>query len=692
MTTGRLAYEPALDGVRALAVALVLVFHADLGVFTGGYVGVSVFFTLSGYLITRLLVIEHRSTGRISIVEFVDRRIRRLFPASMLCLVGVIVAARLGWFAEDLDLRRDVIGAALQVQNWVQLAGGDSYRELLEGGVGRASPLEHYWSLAIEEQFYWLWPVAAVVAFGWRSGTVRRRALWAGFVVAAALAPVIAATWGPDAAYLATPARLSELLAGAVLAVFVDDRARRDRPLGVRAAAGFTTVAIVAIVMVALLAPADGGPLFHGAFPVFSLASVLLILGTTTATPISRAMGARWLVAIGRVSYGLYLFHWPVYVVLDPVRTGLGDAELFVVRIVVTAALTIASYHLVERPVRRSRGRGRRTVLAGAGASVAVAAVAVLSVPGPSTYWSEGEEFVIPQAVDDAPGDRPPPTSPPPSIAPSSPSSPSSPVTSAPAADPVVPETGAPDDEPGARTSLVEPVVLAPGTPLRVLLLGDSTAISMWPGFRDWSDRDPEVVAGLAGVPGLTLVRASFDPPGTASEFLDRSARFLDAELDDVLDRFRPHVVVVMIGLLDVEARVWDPAEGPLPLTDPRASSRVAAAYREVLDTLEPAGARVLLVRGPPMYSFWSDDVVEARRDTPDRDAYESIQHLLADESGRVAVLDLRAHLDDAGATMDRAARPDGMHWSEAAAVEIVEEWFATAIRHAVGLDVTGSP
>jgi hypothetical protein len=156
----RLEYQPALDGIRALAVALVLVFHADLGVVGGGYVGVSVFFTLSGYLITRLLLVEITRTGTVDVPGFFARRLRRLLPASLACLAAVIVAARLGAFAEDLDLRRDVIGAAFQVQNWVQLAGGDSYRELLQGGIERASPVEHSWSLAIEEQLYWLWPLA----------------------------------------------------------------------------------------------------------------------------------------------------------------------------------------------------------------------------------------------------------------------------------------------------------------------------------------------------------------------------------------------------------------------------------------------------------------------------------------------------------------------------------------------------
>jgi peptidoglycan/LPS O-acetylase OafA/YrhL len=147
----RFAYQPALDGVRGVAVAMVLLFHA--GWISGGYVGVSVFFTLSGYLITSLALIEHRRTGSPDVPAFYGRRVRRLLPASLACLAGVIVLAAFGLVRDVEHLRRDLWGALAQVYNWVALSGGQSYADLVAGDAGQ-SPLDHYWSLAIEEQFY----------------------------------------------------------------------------------------------------------------------------------------------------------------------------------------------------------------------------------------------------------------------------------------------------------------------------------------------------------------------------------------------------------------------------------------------------------------------------------------------------------------------------------------------------------
>ena len=155
------AYQPSLDGVRAVSVIAVLLFHAGMSWMTGGYLGVSVFFTLSGFLITRLLLAEHERSGRIDAGAFYARRARRLLPASVVCLVTVCMFAANGAFDGVADLRRDVVGAALQVANWTSLAGKGGYAEQLAAEAGRRSPLTHYWSLAIEEQFYWLWPLTA---------------------------------------------------------------------------------------------------------------------------------------------------------------------------------------------------------------------------------------------------------------------------------------------------------------------------------------------------------------------------------------------------------------------------------------------------------------------------------------------------------------------------------------------------
>ena len=157
----KLEYQPAIDGLRAVAVALVLLFHGGWALFSGGYVGVSLFFTISGFLITSLLVHEFESTTTISISDFYVRRLKRLLPASVLCVITVSLIARGGYFASIDGLRSDVSSAAMQVFNWRALFRGQSYADLI--GASQPSPLDHFWSLSVEEQFYWLWPIAMLL-------------------------------------------------------------------------------------------------------------------------------------------------------------------------------------------------------------------------------------------------------------------------------------------------------------------------------------------------------------------------------------------------------------------------------------------------------------------------------------------------------------------------------------------------
>jgi peptidoglycan/LPS O-acetylase OafA/YrhL len=222
----RFAYQPALDGVRALAVTAVLLFHADVAGFGGGYVGVSVFFTLSGFLITSLLIGEHRRSGRIDAAGFYARRVRRLIPASAACLLAVIVLANLGAWDQVAHLRRDLWAAALQVFNWLRLSGSTSYGDLFSQSAGQVSPVEHYWSLAIEEQFYWVWPLAfaGLASLAVRSGRSLVAVLAVPTALAIVAAPLIAVAWGPEAAYWSTFARVGEILTGALAAAVVADR------------------------------------------------------------------------------------------------------------------------------------------------------------------------------------------------------------------------------------------------------------------------------------------------------------------------------------------------------------------------------------------------------------------------------------------------------------------------------------
>jgi peptidoglycan/LPS O-acetylase OafA/YrhL len=345
-----ITYQPALDGVRAFAVMAVLVFHAGFSWMGGGYIGVSVFFTLSGFLITSLLLTEHRNSGTVDAKAFYTRRARRLLPASLLCLALVCVLAAFGAWDGITKLRRDVLGALLQVFNWVKLASGESYADLTAAQAGLRRPLDHYWSLAIEEQFYWLWPIAflGIIAWSARRGRSPLRFVLVLTLASAVAAPVIAQVWGPDAAYWATPARISEILFGALVACVVAERRVHDR------AAVLAPIGIVLLTAACVLFPDGSGPAYEGFLPLVAVVSAATIYGLQVSGPMVTVLSARPLVALGRISYGVYLYHWPVFVLIDREAWELPAAVDFAVKFAITLAVSLLSYYLVERPVRRS--------------------------------------------------------------------------------------------------------------------------------------------------------------------------------------------------------------------------------------------------------------------------------------------------------------------------------------------------
>ncbi|MBU3688462.1 MAG: hypothetical protein B7C54_12070 [Acidimicrobiales bacterium mtb01] len=369
-----LAYVPALDGIRALSVLLVMAFHLEIAGFTGGFLPVSLFFTLSGYLITQLILDEFDSTGRFSLLEFWSRRFRRLMPAALL---GIALIAGLALIVESLRsprLRGD-LGAALgYVANWRFASSSQTYADLFANG---ASPVQHFWSLAIEEQFYVVFPLlmAGLLLRARRSVVF----VLAGLMVASVLFGLLADS--RNLIYYGTHVRAAELLAGAVLATIMPI----GRAISSRTANAFATIATIGVVLLGAAVATisiDDGIVYSGGLAAFSLVSVAVILGSLVPGPVNWLMSRRPLVAIGRASYGLYVFHWPVIIVLDDDRLGFGGLGLVIVRIAVTVAITMLSYFLIENPVRRRRVLlGFRRAAAAAGVSVAAVLATILVIP-----------------------------------------------------------------------------------------------------------------------------------------------------------------------------------------------------------------------------------------------------------------------------------------------------------------------
>ena len=641
-------YQPALDGVRALAVALVLVFHQ--GWLDGGYVGVSVFFTLSGYLITSLALVEHDRTGRLDVGAFYGRRIRRLLPASLACLAGIVVLAWSGVFDAVEDLRRDIWAALAQVYNWVALSGGQTYADLVAGGDGVPSPLDHYWSLAIEEQFYWLWPLAMVAVL--RSGR-RGRVLWVGaLTLAGALAaPLIAAVWGGDAAYWATPARLGEILVGALVAVILHGR-WSTRPLP-RAVAWFGVGGAGVVAWAAVTWPAGSGPAYEGWLPVFALATAGVVVGLQVPSPLRRLLSWRPLVALGTISYGVYLYHWPVYVVVDE----------FAVRIVLTIALAAVSFRLLERPIRT--GGLPRPALAGVAACSALALVVAIVPLATAPSWMQSADAATLAPADSVVELRAVTTTTT-STTTTTTQAPASTSTTTPSTTlaPTTTTTVDPYAAPALPTGLSRPV--------RIVVTGDSTAMATGGGLQSWAEGHPDVAqVAVAGSPACGFVRGGHSDVDEVTHVRDECVDLIENRLPEALRNLQPDVVVGMVAVRDIEDRAWDDAEGRLPITDPRFAERLIADYDAATTAFEAAGvARVLWVLAP----LPAMPLLDAAR----YDAYgAALGEVVARHPGRAAVVDLRGWMAQQPVVPER---PDGLHWSEEAAVRVAADYLGPVV------------
>jgi peptidoglycan/LPS O-acetylase OafA/YrhL len=429
------SFRPDIEGVRGLAVLVVVLFHANLIGLAGGFIGVDVFFVISGFLITGLLLRERERTGRIGMLEFYARRIRRLLPAAFVVLVATLVVA----LNVVAPLDRPAVGldggaAALSIANVrFGLAEGDYF-----ASVGAPSPFLHFWSLAVEEQFYLVWPALFLVVA--RTGNVRRR-MFVALVAIVGLSLAVnlivtdlAANW----AFYSLPTRAWELGLGGLLAVGAGALARvPSRIVGLVGWAGLAVIAAAAFLFDSSL-PWPGAAALAPA-----LGTVAVIAGGSRAWGPGRVLALQPLRWLGRISYSLYLVHWPI-LALAPVAIG---AELDEVsRLALVAAsvgAAMLSWALIETPFRTGLPslalRPRRTLSLGFSAILAVVTIAAMPSFGAGTIEA------APPAPSAAPIDEPwpsdelwpsEPTEPSPSASPSDPATPSDPASPDPTSTP----------------------------------------------------------------------------------------------------------------------------------------------------------------------------------------------------------------------------------------------------------------
>ena len=370
-----LTYRGGLDGLRALAVIAVLLYHGGVSWMDGGFLGVEVFFVLSGFLITSLLVVEWEQSSTIALRAFWARRARRLLPA-LFCLVAVIgIYYAIGGQGKAIPgLENDGIATLLYIGNWHQIATGSSYF----AATGPVSPLTHTWSLAIEEQFYIVWPMLVLGVLwitrrrGRRGNRSRQGPLTPLFVLSVTGA---IASWvemallfdgghGLNRVYYGTDTRAGSLLAGASLAIGLAILRRRgSSPTavpGTRAARVLGPAAALALAIVLVMARlADGSAAWLYPFGLVGLdVAVAVVIAAAVLCPASlvgRVLSVRPLRAIGKISYGLYLWHYPLFLWLDASSTGVRGPALLLLRLSVALLVSLLSFVLVEQPVRRGR-------------------------------------------------------------------------------------------------------------------------------------------------------------------------------------------------------------------------------------------------------------------------------------------------------------------------------------------------
>jgi len=681
---------PALDGLRALAVAAVLAFHAGWRFTSGGFLGVSTFFTLSGFLITARLVREHEDRGTIDLPAFWGRRIRRLIPAAVVAVALVVALA--AWVVPTFrtNLIGDVTAALTEVANWRFWLAGRSYSTLFR----QPSPLLHFWSLAIEEQFYLVFPLIVwLVLVKLRRGRLALTVVVATLAVAAALASLWAGITGRHTlAYYGTPMRAAEILTGALLALIPLGRPTETAPSG--RAKLLPVYALVACVLLWMAATTTQPWLDRGGLPAYSLLSAIVVAGCIRPGPLRRWLSVRPLQWLGRISYGVYLYHWPLYQWLSPRRTQLSAAPLFAVRIAASLAAAVLSYYLLEQPImhagRRGWIRARRMVIPLVATMTAVIASAVVIGGGAKPTNAVGFRPVsLPtptasatSATSAAPGAT---TAAATTDASSSSALPATSATSAPtpAASPdtakatTEPASSGPT-EPAASTASAPPATTAQVRPTAVSVFGDSTALKLALGLRNWSANNAVISVDLSG----TALGCGIGRGGRV-----RIAQYGDGptrpDCDNWEQRWGAALVQSPADVAIVLVSPWDVTDRQLP-GDPTWRAPGDPVYdaflkREMLAAADFLGTRVKMVEWltSPLIDFGRADDPPPAEPYPVSDParmhrFNELLAEVANERPNMRLVDLAGYLRaQPDGELGAHLRPDGVHFTEASATEV---------------------
>ena len=613
-----LAHHRGLDGLRGVAVILVIIFHSGLNWLPGGFLGVSVFFTLSGFLITSLLINERENSGRINLKAFWGRRLRRLAPASLVVIAGVVGLA--SWLSTSIEASRikgDAISATLYFSNWRFIYSGHSYGELF----ATPSPLQHLWSLSIEEQLYVVVPVliAGLFAMG-----LRRRAIGYVFLVAVAGSTIATMfTNSHELIYYGTHTRAAELLLGSALACLFGQRIEK---LAVNKAKSLSTLYIVPIVGVVVLSrfsSVDSPWVYSGALTAFAGLSVICLIAAIQAGPVRSILSSSPLVRVGEVSYGLYLIHWPVIVWLNSERVDLQPTALFVLQVIVTVILTLVSYWLIEQPIRR-----RKVLLSvrWAASSFVASVVGVLILASAILASASSQVNTAPDVL----------------------------VTIAPTSSVVDPVNASSTTIVG---SSAKPARVDRTGPLSVLVIGDSTAENIATALAQASDGSLGVISG--GVLGCPLLKVA--------QVRDRKDSQQDVSYCPNNEQLvRDHVsevdaIVVIAGVANQWAFQYAGSDVWVEPASDQYKADLNGFLENIEDIVAPYGLPILVFETPPVRDnpkILGDDIATLLRWAEVINEWDSHWY-------SVKMVPYADALSDPNSDEGKAERPDGVHLAE---------------------------
>lgn len=617
-----------------------MLYHAGLHWVVGGYLGVDLFFVLSGFLITSLLVQEWAGRGRIDLKAFWVRRARRLLPALGVVMLGIVTYAAVFAAPGEVDtIRNDGLAALGYVANWRFILSGQSYFAQFT----QPSPLKHMWSLAIEEQFYLLWPL---IVFGvlaiWRS-VKALLVTCAVMIVGSALLMAVLYHPGedPSRVYYGTDTRAQSLLMGALVGVLLlvhGPIRSRSWLLALRTAA-WVGAAYTLWLWWRMSERTD--LLYRGGFLTASLAVVAIIASVTQ--PERGALGAFLSLAplrfIGRISYGLYLWHWPVYLTITETRTGLSGNALLFVRLAVTAAFALASYYLIEQPIRTNRLRLPRPAIVVPVTAVLLVVALFVSTTGGGESIASSTQRALERAAK-----APPPTAP---------------VTT------------------GGAAAGTRPAV--PTGPFKTLVLGDSVAASLGLGFNEVPDSN--LLVWDRGTLGCGFLPADLTLEGGQETTVSKECNDWQARWTPDLDTFQPQLVVLLVGawdLLDRKVNGQWLRVGTVEYDD-----YFISQLDQVSQLLSSRGAKLVVLTTP---FFERPELVGSGRDYPEYAPWrvDRINALYRDylalHPGRFTLLDLNAKVSPHGRFADEIdgiqVRGDGVHFTQAGATWVAK-WLA---------------